>query len=446
MTHESTCPVTGTDNGDGASRGLSRREFGKVAVAIGGPAALAACVDRGGDPDVPEGGDPSDLPERQHAWNAFLDRDEHGNVTAPRHHVVLLLEYARDGRATDEDRETVERAFRGIERAYEWSNDGLLFTVGYSPAYFGRFDEDLPASVDLPEPRALAPFEAPELDRPDAVVHLASDHPEVVLEAEEALFGAVGAANGVTLDGTLDGVFERPPVEDTTVRRTGFVGAGLPKGNREVTGIPDDASVDEDAPMYMNFKSDFERSQASEDRVTIERGPFADGTTQQLSKLRLHLDQWYEQDSRYQRVGKMFCPFHAEEGLVEGPGDNLGADSRLDGECIDDIEEQAGEFGMVGHGQKLAAGARRDGQPLLLRRDFDSTDDGFAGLHFLALQARISDFVDTREAMNGEEVADRSGVGQQLNNGILQYLTVQRRGNYLLPPRAHRALPAPDPQ
>ena len=37
-------------------------------------------------------------------------------------------------------------------------------------------------------------------------------------------------------------------------------------------------------------------------------------------------------------------------------------------------------------------------------------------------------------------------VGQRTNNGILQYLTVERRGNYLVPPRRHRALPSPHPE
>jgi len=47
--------------------------------------------------------------------------------------------------------------------------------------------------------------------------------------------------------------------------------------------------------------------------------------------------------------------------------------------------------------------------------------------------------------MNGTDVADESAVGQRLNNGILQYMRVERRGNYLLPPRDLRALPPADP-
>ena len=88
---------------------------------------------------------------------------------------------------------------------------------------------------------------------------------------------------------------------------------------------------------------------------------------------------------------------------------------------------------------------REDDEPLILRRDFDSTDDDRATVHFLSLQAHVREFVDTREAMNGTDVADGTAVGQRTNNGILQYMAVERRGNYLLPPREHRALPTPDP-
>jgi hypothetical protein len=110
----------------------------------------------------------------------------------------------------------------------------------------------------------------------------------------------------------------------------------------------------------------------------------------------------------------------------------------------DDVEAHAREYGKVGHSQK-AARAREDGEPRILRRDFDSTDDDRATLHFVALQRAIADFVETREAMNGTDVAESAFVGQRTNNGILQYMSVERRGNYLVPPRTLRALPPARP-
>lgn len=416
--------------------GLSRREFVKRTVAVGGVAALAACVDRAGMPALPDGTeDPSTLPERQHAWNAFLATDGHGNHRTPRHHVLLLLSYRGDGRPTDSHRETLETALTGLERAVPRGNDGLAFTIGYSPAYFGRFQSG-PAAVDLPDPRALAAFEDPTPDRPDAVLHLASDHGQVALAAEAALFGERAGLNGHAVAADIAGAFDR------TDRRTGFVGAGLPADNDAVSGVPDGA-VPDDAPLFMGFKSGFKQNQASEDQVTIQTGPFTGGTTQHVSRIRLNLDQWYNQDSREQRVGKMFCPVHAEEGLVDGAGDNLGDSSGL-GECPAHTADHARTRGLVGHSQKSAR-ARRNDQPIILRRDFDSTDDDHAGLHFVSLQRAIEDFVETREAMNGDDVVGSSAVGRRTNNGILQYMTVRRRGNYLLPPRSLRSLPPARP-
>ncbi|MFC7132919.1 MULTISPECIES: DUF7405 family protein [Salinibaculum] len=416
--------------------GVSRRAFVKAAVAIGGTAALSACLGRE-EPDLSTGpDDPASLPDRQHAWNAALPTDDHGNDVPPRHHALVQFDYD-DDTPTAADREAVEAALRSVERAYPHSNEGLLLTVGYSPAYFDRFDDALPDSVDLLEPQALAPFEDPDLDTADVAVHLASDYGSVVLGVEEALRGEREKVNGVAVSGFPDAL-------SRVDRRTGFIGDGLPAENQDVAGIPDSEPVPEDAPMYMGFKSGFEKSQASEDSVTITEGPFAGGTTQQVSKIRLNLQQWYEQDDRFHRVATMFCPAHAEEGAVEGTGENLGNSNGMEAHGCPAHASEDAESGVVGHAQKNAR-ARRDGEPLLLRRDFDSTDDDQATVHFLSLQAGITDFVTTRSMMNGTDLAADGAVGQRTNNGILQYMTVERRGNYLIPPRAHRALPTPRP-
>lgn len=418
-------------------RGVSRREFVKAAVAIGGTAALSACVARENAPDLPQGPDDlSTLPTRQHAWHAFLARDDHGNRLAPRHRVLLYLNYTNDGTPTEQERTIVETALRDVERAYPHSHEGLLFSVSYSPAYFDRFDASLPKSVDLPQPEALTPLEEPKLDTPDAVIHLASDYGQVVLATEEALMGKKDTLNGVEMDATLDSVFERID------RRTGFIGDGLPADHQDVEGIPDSEPVPEDAPLYMGFKSGFDKNQATEDGVTLDSGPFSGGTTQQISTIKLHLEQWYEQDSRHQRVAKMFCPAHAESGLVEGDGDNLGQSSQMD-QCPP-AKQSARQSGVVGHSQKTAR-AREDDRPIILRRDFDSTDGDEASMHFLSLQRAIGDFTKTRDAMTGSDLAENSAVGRINNNGILQYMTVTRRGNYLIPPRDLRALPSARP-
>jgi len=422
------------------NRGISRRAFVKSAVAIGGTAALSACLGRE-SPDLPQGPDDlSTLPARQHAWNDALARDDHGNHVPPRHHVVRLLDYTGDGTPDDGERDTVESALQTLERAYPRSNEGLLFTIGYTPAYFDRFDADRPAG--LPDPEPLANFEDPTPDTPDAAIHLASDYGSVLLAAEEALLGEREEINGVDVETDLANVFAAADLADGGMaRRTGFIGDGLPAENQDVDGIPDSEPVDEESPLFMGFESGFAGTQATEDRVTIDEGAFAGGTTQHLSQIRLHLTQWYEQDSREHREATMFCPAHAENDRIEETGENLGATSGV-GACADDAESDARQKGVVGHAQKNAR-VREDGRPIILRRDFDSTDGDEARVHFLSLQSAIDDFVATRQAMNGDDLAESGAVGQRTNNGILQYMSVERRGNYLLPPRASRALPTP---
>ncbi|MFB6227983.1 MAG: Tat pathway signal protein [Halobacteriales archaeon] len=423
------------------ARSIPRRQFLKTAVAIGGASALSACLDRESDLDLKTGvSDPSTLPSRQHAWNDALETDDHGNHVPPSHRVLLYLDYAGEGLPDDADRETLSAALGALEGAYARTAEGLFATISYSPGYFDRFGVDLPDSVDLPGPTALTPLENPAFDTPDALVHLASNYASVVLGAEEALLGETDELNGVEISESLDGVFDRVD------RRTGFIGEGLPADNQDVEGIPDSEPVPEESPLFMGFESGMKKAQASEDRVTISEGPFAGGTTQQVSKITLNLDQWYEQDSRSHRVASMFCPAHANKGLVEGTGENLGNTNGVaENGCPAHAVEDAREEGVVGHAQK-AGRAREDGDPIILRRDFDSTDDDRASVHFLSLQREIADFVGTRTAMTGSDIAETGGVGRRSNNGILRYMTVQRRGNFLLPPREHRAFPTPRPE
>lgn len=412
-----------------SSESLSRREYGKRLVAVGGTAALAACLDA--QSESPEGpvpipeGDPSERPERQHAWNAALETDDAGNHRLPRHHVLAAIDLATD--PTPEDAETVESALRSLESAYGYDTNGLLFTVGYGPSYFQKVSLESP----IPEPTALTSTEDPTFDECDGLVHLASDNPDVVLEAEEALFGEIAKPNGVEMDASLDGVFER--VEP---RRTGFLGEGLPAAKaEEVGGAPE--NMPEDTPAFMGFESGFQSSQAPEDRVTLESGAYAGGTTTHVETLDMQLDAWFDQEDHWLRVAKTFSPTHAAEGSVGDVGEKLDAVTGA-AEVADQTASDAQTEGVVGHAQKAARARDDDGTAPLLRRDFNTTDRDVPGLHFLAHQRTIDDYVRVRQAMAGEDI---DGVGQRLNNGLLQYIFVVRRGNFLVPPRSKRALP-----
>jgi len=430
----------------------------KAAVAIGGTSALAACARLTGNrvgaetPQFPRGpSDPSALPVRQHAWADYLVTDRQGNVAPPQHHVFLLLDYAGD--RPDADREAVETAFRTLERAYQRgtgteanaiSNDGLLFMLGYAPAYFERFDASLPAAVDLPPPeRVLAKLDDDpgKADGADALLHLASDRAQVVLSAEEALFGTLDRANGVDVRADLTGVFERVD------RRTGFVGRGLPSKKLDEAAVPDQA------PASMGFKSKFADTVPSEDKVTIRDGPFAGGTTQHVSKLEIDLDSWYDRDHG-ERVERMFSPEHTPDDVGE-VGEALGRDSAV----TEDLAARTGKYaereGVVGHSQKTARARDDDFEPVILRRgDFNAAAEPGSVLHFGSIQEGIADFVRTRKAMEdvgfgddgNENTAGSAPTVAESDDGILGFIEVHRRANFLIPPRALRALPSPRPE
>ena len=413
----------------------TRRSFLKAAVAAGGASALSACLDLGGDDEVPAGvEDPSQLERRQHAWNDVLETDENGNHELPRHQSFLYLELDTDGEPSAADRQQAEDALAVLDRAYERSPAGLIHSIGYSRPYFERYGRG-PEGVDLPAPRPLSSFETPELDTQDALLHLASDRADVVLEAEEALFGDSETANGV------DTVEFPASVGD---RRTGFIGKGMPAERAdEVDGIPADAEVPEASKLFMGFNAGFADNQASEAFVTLEEGPFAGGTTKHVSTLQQRLDRWYEDNDHEEMVKKLFSTDLA--GAIEGAAEDLGS-SGVTPDDVDELVAAAREHGAIGHAQKMARANRdEEGNVLTLRRHVESTDQGIASLHFPSLQREITTFEEIRRAMNASDVVEETPtVRQRVNNGILRYIFVKHRGNFLVPPRELRALPTPD--
>ena len=471
------CPHSGRQSERG-SEGVERRDFLHAAVAIGGTSALAACIDREdggpatGNQTTPEPGTDNestpdfdfeddenfayippiyrnlDRVDAQHAWNRYLETNEHDVPHPPRHHVLVLADYAGTGTPTDPERTTMEQALEQLEAAYEWSNDGLLFTVGYSPAYFDRFEADLPEEVDLPEPADISRFDDPELEAYDVSIHLSSDHAQAVLAAEEALFGNVEELNdGIAVEESLEGVLQKRD------RRTGFIGAGLPADHQDVDGLPDSEPVSEEAPLYMGFQTNqssreihpyhgqtgatFVHNQNSEYGVMIKDGRFRYGTTQHVSRLRLELEDWYGEHSLEQRVDKMF----GGQFNVRSVGE-VGEKAR-EANIFSREQDLDTSGGLVGHAEKMAL-AREHGVPLILRRDFDTADNDQAGVHFVSLQEEISDFVQTRAVMDGVEFeTDVEEIGARENNGILDFVHAESRANFLVPPRDLRSLPRP---
>jgi len=410
--------------------GVDRRDFMRSALAIGGSAALSTTLGLSGIPDrVAAGGDPVGVAERlnrQHAWDDYEYEDPEKGTLPPARHVLLMLDYRGEGEPAASDRREAQQAFRDLESTIEWDHEGVLFTVGYSPAYFDRFDEDLPDGV-APD----GPFEKPSLiraadliDTPgvtldhedpipetdgddgptyDACLHLASEHEQNILAAEELLWGGSvdvdGDGEAESLDHTLEGVFDRPT--DYPDRRVGFAGTKNLKAEGsagEEGGIyPEEVPVDDGAKLSMGFNDLFKNSIPREDLVTLLEdqqlvepkppGVFAQGTIKHVSKLDLNLDPegddpgfeatdeatvadegWYQYDDQA-RAERMFSPDHDvdEMGVV---GDDFGSSNAPYGaedgsKAIRDLsdeerdvaertESDAKEEGVVGHVQKVA--------------------------------------------------------------------------------------------
>ena len=406
--------------------GSRRRLLGRLAGAAAA-AGLAGCSqskrsdDRTADLGLPENPN-ADLPARQHAWNAHSRTDRYGNSLLPRNHLVLLLDLEES--PSVEVARNVERAMRTLESGFEWSSDGLLHALAWGPSYFERVGEL--DSSPVRKPQVLSRTDDPELLDFDAALVLASDAGSNLRTAETAMFGNRDALAGEPVEHRLGDAFE------VAERRTGFRGAGLPLEHTAAEGIPEDPPLSQNDRMFMGFKSSFSGTQAGEDRVTIDSGAYAGGTTMHASHLEQSLDRWFDAFSEADRVARMFSPQFSPEN-VAGFTDDVP--------FADEVARHAREFDVVGHQEKVAQ-TRKDGEPLLLRRDFNTVDGGHAGVHFLSLQRTLADFERTRKAMNGWYVRDDSpAITDRKNNGILDFVRVRSRANFYVPPRETRSFP-----
>jgi hypothetical protein len=407
--------------GAGAAVGVGAAVGAGVGIdgALGASATAAPSV-----PDVELVAQPAGLPARQHAWTAYLAVDQQGNPIPPQFDRLLFFDVI--GTPTPACARLLEAALRVLERTFPWMPSGLLFTAGWGPAYF---TDVLGVAAPIPPAKALSDFEQPAVDDYHLCLHLASD--------DEGRLAAVEAAltHGTPIPYYTDAAEPLDLSSALRLRetRTGFVGSGLPAERQDTGGIPAGQPVPVNAPLFMGFKSALKRNQATEDAVTITDGPFAGGSTMHASYMRLALDTWYAQLSQQERVARMYAPQVTQEQVNHFTTD-AKSDPNLLGQAIS-------RYGVIGHAQTSAT-ARRNGSPLILRRDFDTTDGGAAGLHFVALQRSIEDFVTTRNAMNASSAQLRNpSITDTVNNGINEFIFVTKRGNYLLPTRADRSFP-----
>ena len=410
---------------DGARRSVSRRGFLAAATALTVGAATSARApeadaELGSIGPIVLGSQPQGLPARQHAWGATLHVDAKGNSMPPRFDRLLMFDVA--GRATTQKALLLESRLRTLERHFHWGPNGLLFTASWGTSYFKRIGVASP----IPKATRLASFEHPTIDEYDLCLHLASDDEQRLVAVERALI------HGAELDG-VEGSLALAPAFSWRDTRTGFVGAGLPAAHEHVRGIPAGRPVSRGAPLFMGFHSSLKHNQASEDAVTIADGDFKGGTTMHVSYMRLELDRWYGSYTEEQRIARMYSPEMTPEKVREITTDAPGQPQL--------IEQAIKRYGVIGHSQATAL-ARRNNKPLILRRDFNTIDGGQAGLHFVAVQRSIDDFVVTRNAMNANGAhLENKRITATKNNGVNDFIDVRRRANYIMPSRADRSFP-----
>ncbi|MBB6646954.1 DUF7405 family protein [Halobellus ruber] len=415
-------PGGGSRSTPDRDRGVERRSFLKSALAIGGASALSSALGVAGVPSVAAAeGDHEAIgvaarDNRQHAWDGYEKYfPEREQTLPPEHHLVLHVDYTGDGEPTPEDRAEAAGAFREIERSFEWSHEGVLFTVGYSASYFDRFGEPLPKGIDpkggFAKPALLTPeqlIESPgvtlENERPvagdtyDAVIHLASDDIRKLLLVEQLLWDGYDPAEvwdedpaeaTIGFDHTLDGIFTKP--ESYPARRVGFAGhENVEERLAEDTDfdadrVPNENELEDEvgnehpaAELSMGFNDQYKNSLPRETNVTLledqrlvepkSPGVFAQGTIQHVSKLNIDLDGFYDDHDLEGRRDRMFSPDHDDDN-TGAVGENLGNSNAPGDTPMRDVtqapDDPTGgdkaretqpdwEDGVAGHAQKVA--------------------------------------------------------------------------------------------
>jgi hypothetical protein len=367
------------------------------------------------------------------------------------------------------EQERLEAALRAVEAAYSYSPAGVFTLVAYGLPYFRAyvrpqvFEAHLPHMATTPDtgdtkgtPVLLDAIRFPSdpssmlLEANDIVLHLRSDVLEHLLDVERALFEGSGKLAGRSVSSAnVADLFH------VTSRRTGFIGAGLPRRMAEQAGLRVASLIPDTAPLFMGFTSSQQAGQAKEVAVSFDGQPdpllpslttarpsdyFAGGTALHLSHLVEDLDAWYKL-SYDERVARMFH-FNAP-----APAGRVAVQTLWINPNTTELDAQ--QRRVIGHNEAVQRGSRTsEGQALQLRVDFNTLDamdvlgesTATPGVHFLAFTPGAPIFHRSRLGMDDPVLAAQHGVEAKAN-GINAFIRATRRQNFLAPPRAHRAFP-----
>jgi hypothetical protein len=475
------------EEGDGS---LSRRGFLKVslasAVAAAGPYGL---IERLAPPEkrlrrpLRALGSPTTLPIEQYLFDDVrVVKDNGVAVDAPPlcHEIVTAnLNVASTATALQSAQREIETVLGRLEAAglLTFTPAGLGLALAWGLPYFRRLPASLVSKwmpLDKSAPTVRGSYQSVLLPS----VRFASDPATAILEGNElAVVMAsdslphLATAYSEMFEGSLKGLFK------ITSRRKGFVdatklgssGQSLTKQFALAHSLPGAASIPDQAELFLGFTSTQSAGLGQSGIANFEslgmtdQGPrsyFAGGTILALSHLYENVARWYT--SHYSdRLQIAFRPSLA--GVKAGTLTVPQGPSDIESEA--DVLNDIGSYGMAGHAGSLQPVSRLQesvngyaaGSAIPVRADFNTVDNPFfytsnpvrdqwsptpaAGVHFLSYVPTSHYFQRLRAAMDGGlNAADGASASYEafVNTAGIE---TSHRQNFLVPPRAHRALP-----
>ena len=402
-----------------------------------------------------------------------------------------------------EDQRELTRAFDEIERAYQFSPQGVFAYAAYGLPYFAKFPSKL---FDAKVPRLLSDESRFALEEAvPSPTDVSPANPEitketfnvpVMIEANDLLFTLRSDHVGNLWDvlaflggsNKLAGHHVRSPQLHCglqfTSTRVMFVQQGLPRAVADQNKLVFAPFVNPASPMWMGFADQQVNATAPAPDVTFvgadginfttaEPGSYFDnGSLQHLSHDILDMAQFFDLNAAgvpgddgtfLERVQYMFRadppPSRgvAASQFVDGGGPAFlpnqfkgTGDAARSAAGIGTLPEAAGEAPQhrMGHISCLQRSSRTaDGRPIHVRNDgpgFDSMDvpDGSKQpkLQFMVFVPTADFFTVMRRNQASLDLQRKFHVDPS-DNGLERFITATRRQNFLIPPRRHRAFP-----
>jgi hypothetical protein len=416
---------------------------------------------------------------------------------------TLFATATLERRPSQEDQRELARALGEIERAYQFSPQGVFAFVAYGLPYFSRFPSKL---FDAKVPRLLADETRFALE--EAVPSPTDVSPAnpgitkktfnvpVMIEANDLLFTLRSDHVGNLWDvlaflggsNKLAGRRVRSPHLDAglkfTSTRVMFVQRGLPRQVADQNKLVFAPFVNPSSPMWMGFADQQVNATAPAPDVTFvgadgihfttaQPGEYFDnGSLQHLSHDILDMAQFFDLNAAgtpgsdgtfLERVQYMFRAdpppnMGRADQFAEGGGPAFlpnvfqgAGDAARSAAGIETLAVAAGSTATqhrMGHISCLQRSSRTaDGRPIHVRNDgpgFDSMDvpDGTKQpkLQFMVFVPTADFFTTMRVNQASLDLQARFHVDPD-DNGLERFITATRRQNFLIPPRRHRAFP-----